>query len=77
MYIRQQVDVGSGLGIKTAAVLSSMENPLGRTVGHAVEVSEAVNCLKGQGPDDLQHLVAELGKDIFPHGADPSLFLMS
>ncbi|PVD28441.1 hypothetical protein C0Q70_11029 [Pomacea canaliculata] len=47
------------------------------TVGHAVEVSEAVNCLKGQGPDDLQHLVAELGKDIFPRGADPSLFVVS
>ena len=42
------------------AGLSDMDVPLGRTVGNAVEVAEAVDCLKGGGPGDLRELSLEL-----------------
>ncbi|KAA3608990.1 MAG: thymidine phosphorylase [Planctomycetota bacterium] len=54
------VRVGSGAGVKTRAVLSSMEQPLGREVGNALEVKEAIECLQGGGPADLRRLVVEL-----------------
>ena len=48
-------------GINTTAVVSSMEDPLGMAVGNALEVEEAVECLRGKGPEDLEDLVAVLG----------------
>uniref|UniRef100_A0A673A2B5 Thymidine phosphorylase n=1 Tax=Sphaeramia orbicularis TaxID=375764 RepID=A0A673A2B5_9TELE len=47
------VEVGNGLGIRTAAVLSSMDTTIGRCVGNSVEVIESLETLKGNGPDDL------------------------
>nr|XP_021402051.1 thymidine phosphorylase [Lonchura striata domestica] len=55
------VEVGTRLGIRTAALLSRMEQPLGRAVGNALEVLEALQCLGGGGPPDLRHLVTALG----------------
>ncbi|KAG7320473.1 hypothetical protein KOW79_016326 [Hemibagrus wyckioides] len=55
------VTVGNKLGIKTGAVLSRMDTPIGRCVGHTLEVYEALECLKGHGPDDLRNLVTTLG----------------
>ncbi|XP_051547297.1 thymidine phosphorylase-like [Myxocyprinus asiaticus] len=55
------VTVGNRLGVKTGAVLSRMDAPIGRCVGNAVEVCEALECLKGRGPDDLTELVTALG----------------
>ncbi|XP_056603899.1 thymidine phosphorylase [Triplophysa dalaica] len=55
------VTVGNNLGVKTGAVLSRMDAPIGRCVGNAVEVCEALECLKGRGPDDLNELVSTLG----------------
>ncbi|XP_009298457.1 thymidine phosphorylase isoform X1 [Danio rerio] len=55
------VTAGNELGIKTGAVLSRMDAPIGQTVGNAVEVCEALECLKGRGPDDLRELVTNLG----------------
>jgi len=43
-------------GKKAVAVLSSMEQPLGRAIGNAVEVAEAIDVLKGNGPDDVWEL---------------------
>jgi pyrimidine-nucleoside phosphorylase len=43
-------------GKKAVAVLSSMEQPLGRAIGNAVEVAEAIDVLKGNGPDDVREL---------------------
>ncbi|XP_071659693.1 thymidine phosphorylase isoform X2 [Patagioenas fasciata] len=53
--------VGERLGIRTAAVLSRMDEPLGRCVGNSLEVLEALECLEGGGPPDLRELVTALG----------------
>ena len=47
-------------GVKTEALLTSMESPLGRAVGNANEVIEAIETLKGRGPDDLEMLSVRL-----------------
>lgn len=54
------IDIGQAHGVRTAAVLTQMSTPLGRAVGNAVEVSEALDVLQGGGPDDVRDLsVAE------------------
>ncbi|XP_067861498.1 thymidine phosphorylase [Heptranchias perlo] len=55
------VDVGNRLGIRTAAALSKMDNPIGRCIGNSLEVIESIECLKGKGPEDLEGLVTCLG----------------
>ena len=58
--------VGNCLGIKTSALITRMDYPLGRKIGNSLEVIESLQCLKGKGPKDLEHLVVELGNiDIF------------
>ncbi|MGO8949435.1 MAG: thymidine phosphorylase [Ktedonobacterales bacterium] len=47
------VRIGKDAGVRTQAVLSSMEQPLGRAVGNALEVAEAVDVLRGNGPADV------------------------
>jgi thymidine phosphorylase len=47
------VDLGTGRGVRTSALLTRMDCPLGRAVGNAVEVEEAVATLRGDGPADL------------------------
>ena len=49
--------LGEANGIETHAVISSMDEPLGRAVGNALEVEEAVATLSGTGPTDLHELV--------------------
>ncbi len=53
--------MGDGLGISTTALLTRMDNPVGRSVGNALEVAEAVQCLHGSGPPDLVQLTCKLG----------------
>ncbi|XDV24571.1 hypothetical protein PO909_028704 [Leuciscus waleckii] len=55
------VNAGNQLGVRTGAVLSRMDVPIGQCVGNAVEVCEALECLKGRGPEDLTELVTILG----------------
>ena len=61
MYI-VQVTISKREGIKTTALLSKMDSPVGNAVGHALEVAEAVDCLHGNGPRPLVDLIAMLGQ---------------
>ena len=54
------VSIGNASGVKTEAVITDMDVPLGRAVGNALEVIECVEVLKGQGPADLTDVSVEL-----------------
>ncbi len=58
---RQMIRIGRDAGRKMAAVVSSMEVPLGHYVGNLCEVKEAVDTLRGEGPEDLRRVCVELG----------------
>lgn len=51
---RQMIDLARGSGVRAMAMLTSMEQPLGRAVGNALEVREALDVLEGNGPADLR-----------------------
>ena len=57
---RVLVDTGKANGKRVRALLTSMEQPLGRSVGNAVEVVESIECLKGRGPADLMEVTLAL-----------------
>jgi pyrimidine-nucleoside phosphorylase/thymidine phosphorylase len=54
------LSIGRGMGKKVAALITDMDQPLGRAVGNALEVAECVETLKGRGPQDLELLSLEL-----------------
>ena len=55
------VEVGRAGGKQVRALLTAMDQPRGRTVGNALEVAEAIACLRGEGPEDVMTLTLELG----------------
>jgi pyrimidine-nucleoside phosphorylase len=57
---RSMVDAGRRSGVRTQAVITSMDAPLGVAVGNAVEVAECVDVMRGAGPADLRELCLEL-----------------
>ncbi len=56
--------VGTAMGVKMSQVLSPMDEPLGRSVGNALEVAECVEILQGRGPKDVADLVLELASKV-------------
>ena len=54
------VDIGTAEGRRTGAMITNMDVPLGRNIGNALEVAEAVQTLRGEGPEDLTILSLEL-----------------
>jgi len=58
------VDIGTNQGVRTVALLTNMDTPLGRTAGNAVEVREAVEVLAGGGPDDVVELTILLAQEM-------------
>src|SRR6187431_1823375 len=56
---RSLVDTGELAGVRTEALLTNMDAPLGRGVGNALEIIESIETLKGRGPADLESLSVE------------------
>lgn len=70
------VDLGAAHAVRTVALLTDMSTPLGRAVGNAVEVAEAVEVLAGGGPPDVVELTLALAREMLAAaglaGADPA-----
>ncbi len=61
---RAMTDVGEAMNVRTSFRLTRMDEPLGRAVGHALEIAEAVDTLQGRGPDDLIALTIDLAAEV-------------
>lgn len=61
---KAMVDIGKRAGKKTVALITDMDEPLGNAVGNALEVKEAIESLKGNGPADFMEVVIGLGKQM-------------
>ena len=61
---RSMVDTGKRMGVPTTALITDMNQPLGRMAGNAVEVNESVDALRGEGPADLMEVTLELGAEL-------------
>jgi thymidine phosphorylase len=72
------VGLGADAGVRTTALLTRMDAPLGRAVGNAVEVEEAVATLRGEGPADLAEVTLALAREMLALAgveADPAAAL--
>lgn len=61
---RTMVDLGNDAGVRTVALLTDMDTPLGLTAGNALEVRESVEVLAGGGPPDVVELTLELAREM-------------
>ena len=61
---QEMVDIGKHLGRETIGVISDMDQPLGYAIGNSLEVIEAIELLKGNGPKDLLELTLTIGSNM-------------
>ncbi|HEU5144536.1 MAG TPA: thymidine phosphorylase [Dermatophilaceae bacterium] len=61
---RTMVQLGTDAGVRTVALLTNMETPLGLTAGNALEVRESVEVLEGGGPEDVVELTLALAREM-------------
>jgi thymidine phosphorylase len=58
------VDASKRCGIKTTAVLTTMDHPIGNAIGNSLEILESIETMRGNGPFDLEELVCALGGEL-------------
>ena len=68
---RTMVQLGADAGVRTVCLLTSMQAPLGRAVGNALEVAEAVDVLCGGGPADLVEVCLAVATEMLALGGAP------
>lgn len=56
------VEIGKSVGMKTMALISDMNQPLGNKIGNSLEIEETLDLLKGKGPEDLHELVMAIAE---------------
>jgi pyrimidine-nucleoside phosphorylase len=64
LLARSLVRTGNCMGVTTTALLTDMNQPLGRMCGNALEISESIAVIKGEGPQDVRQLTIELAVEI-------------
>ena len=65
---RTIVELGRRAGLRTVALLTAMDQPLGRAIGNACELAEAIEVLRGGGPADTRDLTVRLGAEMLVLG---------
>lgn len=68
LLARTMVGIGREMGREVSALLTDMSQPLGRTVGNALEIVESIEILRGEGPEDTTALTVELGAEMLVLG---------
>ncbi len=61
---QEMVKIGNGAGRKTVAIITDMDKPLGNAIGNSIEVIEAIETLKGNGPEDFTLLTKTLSAEL-------------
>ncbi len=61
---REMVELGEGAGRRTVALVTAMDNPLGRSVGNALEVQEALDALSGEGDEELLEVSLRVAREM-------------
>ncbi|MFN3479456.1 MAG: thymidine phosphorylase [Thermodesulfovibrionales bacterium] len=58
---RTMIDIGNAMGVKTVAILTDMDQPLGNTIGNSLEIKECISALRGRWQEDLKEVTLSLG----------------